>query len=320
MVKAKTHNIMIKIGIIVPYFGKLPNNFQIWLNSCERNSDVNWMVFTNDTSPFRCPSNVAIHRMGFDQMKNKIGQLFDFHPNIDLPYKLTDYKPAFGEIFQEYLKEYDFWGYCDIDLIFGKIRNFITDELLNQYDKILSSGHLTLFRNTDEINKLYKRSLRGSEPYKKVFTQPDFFHFDEWGKNGINEIAMAYDISMYHNIVFHDVYHKRLSFFPAQLMNKQGYESNNIYLWDKGTLWRYFISQTNELAREEILYAHFQRRKMEIEQPLHNSERLLMIPNRYLSWSGELDEQRLLAFLKKPPFFLDLLKFYYFHLKRKLKK
>jgi len=33
-----------------------------------------------------------------------------------------------------------FWGYCDIDLIFGNIRAFMTDELLNEYD-IIKSHH-----------------------------------------------------------------------------------------------------------------------------------------------------------------------------------
>ena len=50
--------------------------------------------------------------------------------------------------------EYDFWGYCDIDLIFGNIRKFITDDILDKYDKILSRGHFTLFRNKDSINTI----------------------------------------------------------------------------------------------------------------------------------------------------------------------
>jgi hypothetical protein len=36
---------------------------------------------------------------------------------------------AYGEIFANELHEYDFWGFSDIDLIWGNIRNFYTEEL-----------------------------------------------------------------------------------------------------------------------------------------------------------------------------------------------
>ena len=38
---------------------------------------------------------------------------------IEDAYKLTDFKPAYGEIFQDYIIQYDFWGFTDIDLIYG---------------------------------------------------------------------------------------------------------------------------------------------------------------------------------------------------------
>ena len=44
---------------------------------------------------------------------------------VNSPYKLCDYKPVYGLIFDEDLQDYDFWGHCDVDLIFGDIRKFI---------------------------------------------------------------------------------------------------------------------------------------------------------------------------------------------------
>ena len=41
---------------------------------------------------------------------------------LDRPYKLCDFKPAYGFIFGEYLKEYDYWGHCDIDIVWGDLR------------------------------------------------------------------------------------------------------------------------------------------------------------------------------------------------------
>ena len=42
----------------------------------------------------------------------------------------------FGHIFSDYLVGYDFWGYGDIDLIYGNISKFITRDMLEQFDCI----------------------------------------------------------------------------------------------------------------------------------------------------------------------------------------
>jgi hypothetical protein len=59
-----------------------------------------------------------------------------FGVNIKHSYKLCDFKPAYGFIFFELIENYDFWGYCDIDIIFGSIRDFITKEILESHDLI----------------------------------------------------------------------------------------------------------------------------------------------------------------------------------------
>ncbi len=117
---------MRKIGLVVPYFGKLPGNFQIWLNSCKYNGSVNWLLFTDDKTPYDYPENITVHYLEFNELLAKFQNHFDFPISLESSYKLTDYKVAYGEIFKEFLKGFDFWGYCDIDLIFGNIRKFIT--------------------------------------------------------------------------------------------------------------------------------------------------------------------------------------------------
>ena len=56
-----------------------------------------------------------------------------------------------------FVKKYDFWGYCDLDLIFGDIRKFVNEEVLNTYEKIYNRGHLTLFKNS--LNSFLLTSL-----------------------------------------------------------------------------------------------------------------------------------------------------------------
>ena len=83
-------------------------------------------------------------------------------------------------MFPEIIAGYDFWGIGDIDIVYGSIRNFMTEEILNNYDVISSrhdyiTGSFCLFRNNDYINHLFMKS----KDYKKVFSSPIHFCFDE---------------------------------------------------------------------------------------------------------------------------------------------
>lgn len=311
---------MIKIGLIVPYFGKLPSNFQIWLNSCKYNPSIHWLLFTDDHNSYVYPENVSVHYMGFNELLEKFQKHFDFPISLESSYKLTDYKVAYGEIFQDFLTEFEFWGYCDIDLIFGNIRNFITDEILDSYDKILSRGHLTLFRNTESINALYRQNMGEILPYKEVFTHPQHFYFDEWGKNGINQIFKSMNLPMYDEVIFHDVFHRKFRFIPSQLMHKKEFQVPNIYFWERGNLYRYYNSKTNGLEREEIMYVHFLRRKMGTIYQEENAEKVLMVPNKFMTVPYEMNVEKASRLLGSGLFDKDIVRFYYQNIKRKLKR
>ena len=116
---------MYSIAYVVPYFGKFPKGFQFWLLSCKCNPSIDWLIFTDDKTPYDYPENVKVTYWTFDQMKKKAQAIYDFPIFLERPYKLCDFKPAYGEIFADELKDYDFWGHCDIDLVWGNIRNFI---------------------------------------------------------------------------------------------------------------------------------------------------------------------------------------------------
>ena len=60
-----------KVAFIVPYFGRFPSNFQLWLNSCAWNSDFYWLVFTDDRTCYNYPKNVSITYLTFEEMQKK---------------------------------------------------------------------------------------------------------------------------------------------------------------------------------------------------------------------------------------------------------
>ena len=116
---------MKKIAYILPYFGHLPKEFGFWLISCQMNPTVDWLLFTDDRTKFNYPPNVKVTYCTFEDIKNKAQACFDFPIVLDRPYKLCDYKAAYGDIFKNELTGYDYWGMCDLDLVWGNIREFL---------------------------------------------------------------------------------------------------------------------------------------------------------------------------------------------------
>ena len=130
---------MKSIAIICCYFGKLRSDYKTWLLSCKYNNTIEWIIFT-DCDWGKVPKNIKIINISFNDFKEYVQKTFEFKICLERPYKICDYKPAFGYIFKEYLQEYDFWGYCDFDMIFGNIRKFITNDILENYEKIVDKN------------------------------------------------------------------------------------------------------------------------------------------------------------------------------------
>ena len=115
-----------KVVLIIPYFGKVPDYFNLWLKSAERNSDYTFFIYTDLNFKVDENSNVKIKNISFDELKERIKSLFGNNIKLKSPYKLCDYKPAYGVIFKDDITDFDFWGFCDIDLIFGNLNHFIS--------------------------------------------------------------------------------------------------------------------------------------------------------------------------------------------------
>lgn len=74
-------------------------------------------------------------------------------------------KPAWPHIFEDYLGEYEFVGWCDIDLVLGNINSFFSESLKAKYDLLTVttgyiSGALTIIRNTKNNEIALSKSKR----------------------------------------------------------------------------------------------------------------------------------------------------------------
>lgn len=268
---------MKSICFIVCYYGNLPEYFKVWLTSCGKNESINFIVFTDDKYYEEVPSNVSIIQMPFEEVKRRMQAVFDFKICLNSPYKLCDYKPVYGEAFSDYINGYDYWGYCDVDLIWGDIRKFLTDNILNMNQRILTRGHCSVFRNDEITNSLYRSiSASGCQNYKDVYTTNENRSFDEWSEHlgwGISEIFRRNKISQYDEKIYLDPdftkYH--LNFQDSNLKDKGKY----IVSYEEGKL--YAVYKCKEvIQKSEYMYFHFQKRIPDIF--INSYEKFLFIP------------------------------------------
>jgi len=171
------------IALLVCYYGTFPWCFNYFIHSCKYNPTIDFFIITDETIDAKMlPGNVKHIYKTINDINLLATEKLGFEINLTsaYPYKLSEFKQAYGLIFSELLIGYDFWGQCDIDVIFGNIRDFITNEILENYDLISVRpewvpGCFFLFKNSLKMNTLF---LKGKD-YKKAFTNAEYLNFDE---------------------------------------------------------------------------------------------------------------------------------------------
>lgn len=285
---------MKRIGFIVPYFGKLPDYFQVWLDSCKYNPTIDWLVFTDDQKTFAYPENVHIYYCSFAEIQTRVQRNYDFEINLKTAYKLCDYKVAYGEIFADYLKDYDFWGFCDIDLIWGNIRSFYTEEILNKYVKIGCQGHATIFKNTAEINAAYRTRVEGNKSYREVYTQDSIGCTDV---GYITRVFQTLQLPAYTETIYAGLQKYDPAFFLQAEPKELGYlNRRQVFLWENGILTRYYLDGET-LCSREYLYIHFFSRPM--KNRIEKMDRVLIYPDCYKNFHAPVSYQVVKKYGKK---------------------
>ena len=226
------------------------------------------------------PPNLTIINTTFEEIKVKIQNLFSFQISLKTPYKLCDYKPTYGKVFSDYFVGYDFWGYADLDLVFGNLRNFITEDVLDKYDKIYNQAHLSLYRNCEEMNNLYLTILPKGKAYdyRFVYTTNHPCFFDE--HCGIERIMKYNDGKLYmwsmgiDSGVLADIPPFSLKFD----FSHKGEVLKDVYFeYDNGAL----TLRSHNIVLP-VVYAHFAKRQFAVET--ENVDHFKIVPNRYVDF------------------------------------
>lgn len=280
-----------KCAFVIPYFGKFRNYFQLFLNSCKYNKNYDWLFITDNQQKFDFPFNVKKIYMTFDDLKKFVQSKFSFHIELNRPYKLCDLKPAYGYIFHDLLRDYQWWGNCDTDTIMGNLNHFITTSMLNTYDKMFCLGHFIMYKNTYDNNRIFMSNVKGNYWYKKSFSSNEITKFDEtWGGlENINELFRLNGKNIYEKDESLNFNPEKLSKFIKQTYNyKNGHfedeknYKNKLIVWKDGVLRRYTFGKSS-VESHEYMYLHLQNRSMDLNITPTSSNFYTVIPNEFNS-------------------------------------
>ncbi len=270
---------MKSIIIVLPYFGKFPNYFNLFLKSCATNSTINWLLVTDQKLDKKnLPKNFILKKSSFSDIQNLAKEKYGKSPIS--PYSLCKYKVVYHEIFYNEVKEFDFWGFCDCDLIFGNLRKFLTNKILSTYDKISWRGHLTLFRNTQNVNEAYKNEFLGFKTFRGCINDSDGINlFDEVG---INKIFNQLGLKIYEDLPFADLQIRSNNFICQHNIFNLETNKNQIFRWTEEGLFRIYI-YNKEIHTQSIAYVHFLKRPMRWDDySVEKEHAFLIIPNRFI--------------------------------------
>ena len=277
---------MKSIVVLFPHFGTLPPQYKMWRESALRNPTIDYMLFTDaDVEPAK---NIIVHRMQFSDFQQIAQKAFDFPITLDRPYKLCEYKQAYGYILQDYIKNYDFWGFGDLDLVYGDIRSFLTDNVLS-LKFLLGWGHLTLLRNDQDTNTYFMKQVDGYQNYKDAFTTSKITFFDEFGYNGCSD--------KWRDCRPADCW---LDWpFDNASKPKQSYHFNSLTRGWKQVIFEHvgnklYMIRFNhgKIEKKESLYAHFQHRPF-MKDKVTDYSHFLVTPNAIIDYPKHFVHLRL---------------------------
>lgn len=245
-----------KIVFIIPYFGKFPQWFQVFLNSIKDIKSADFLIFTDDRDSYSYPQNTKVIYTTFNEVKNSFKKKVGFNIHLENPYKLCDYRPLYGEVFQKHIFTYGYWGYCDLDMIFGDLDHFLqTNNFFEEeYDRFSRAGHLTIYKNNERINSLYKTKIKDYNSYfgfdlarKTSFPT----HFDEVG---MNMICYQSNIKYFDKILYGNV-PPESEIFTIQYTDRP----EILYRFD-GKIYASYLNSNGKIDTIEIMYLHIMRR------------------------------------------------------------
>lgn len=152
------------IHLLAPWFGPWPAWMRFFLASCGANPDIRWTLIGDAPALAAAPANVSFLTIALDDYRRLLADRLKIAPRWREAYKVCDVRPSYGLVHADLIGDADFWGYGDLDVVYGDIRSIYTPDVLahdlvTTHDDVVA-GHFSLFRNTPKMNEAFTR-IRG---------------------------------------------------------------------------------------------------------------------------------------------------------------
>ncbi len=175
-----------KVAQIIPYFGKWPEWIELYFYSCGQNPNIDFIIYTDCKIPQYSYANIKFITISFKNYCKLVECNLGVNYSIESSYKLTDLKPFIGYIHQEELRKYDFWGFGDLDLVYGDLSMIVNDKILERYELVTThnyhiAGHFTICKN----NEYWRTLCFKIKNWQKLLTDKQHYSLDENAWSGL---------------------------------------------------------------------------------------------------------------------------------------
>jgi hypothetical protein len=142
---------MKSIVVLIDYFGRWPDWFCVFLESCRENPTIDWCIHTDCPVPDNAPRNVRFISLSFADYCRHVSDRLAVRFAPSDAYNICNLKPMFGKVHRSIINGYDYFGWSDIDVVYGDIRSIYDDHVLTHNvissHQYICSGHFCLVKN-----------------------------------------------------------------------------------------------------------------------------------------------------------------------------
>jgi len=202
-----------------------------------------WLTFTDQK--IESKENFKVVYMDINGFKDLVFNKTGVKTNMTTHnVKYGDFFCSYGFLFDEFTKGYDFWGFTNFDVVYGRLSHYLPDSFLETIDVYGNDpndtcGHFTLIRNNEFLKTLFKENPK----WEKVLEDYWWQGYDEGGFSDLVKKAR-------------DEGKAKVEFRFWQEHDKQADHNPNPHLriLDDGQL-------INSITGNEMLLFHFRRSK-----------------------------------------------------------
>lgn len=253
-----------KIAFVLPFVNKLPRYSELFFRSVDLNQCIDVLLIVDRDPTYPVPCNVKVIKTTKLEIISRIFAYAGLEIGEITGHKLCDFRPLYPLIFKDYLIGYEWWGHCDIDIMFGDLTGWMQEYLDPYYDVVSASesstiGHFTVWQNTQRVTCQMAQMLANPK-YIEKFLNPSNQHLDEGG--AYEHLIASTSLRILNTPKLEECLKMRLcpygiTFSPDGSTAGLSSREYGIAYWKAGRTW---YESTNRKP-VEVLYIHFMGNK-----------------------------------------------------------